>query len=396
MLLIPCLTMDTSSSAAVAVGCCILVTVLHAGLLQPFFSVQLELERIEPTRRTHNTSPGDNNYYTAATNISKHSPPNFGVAGLDGEWVHIGKNNNRSFDSPECCDWSLYKTNAVEPNCNMTFTQYMEWENSSNTEHGLYTGSLNYPAMIGYKGCACHDFVDEYEWQSPTLPPFNATETCRMLGKRTVLYIGDSTAHEAASTLMNSFRPAGETCQTQITFALSDTLIGRKYGALNRGRRWTTRVEMVQPDIIILSVGAHIVTNDTIYMNVIDQVFSEIEAMKKNIPPHVKFAWQTQVPAGCSEKITSPQNVNFAGELSMELSDYNHGQFYQRDLMLISRLQAIGMPYMDLRMLYSRTDSHINGQTGAKQPDCLHVCVPGPLDVMGRLFQKLLVEFDSS
>eukprot|EP00985_Skeletonema_marinoi_P030399 scaffold31885_cov161-Skeletonema_marinoi.AAC.2 len=108
----------TSSSAAVAVGCCILVTVLHAGLLQPFSVLQLELERKEPKLRTHNTSlSGDNNYYTA-TNISKHSPPNVGVAGLDGEWVHIGKNNNRSFDSPECCDWSLYKTNAIEPNCN--------------------------------------------------------------------------------------------------------------------------------------------------------------------------------------------------------------------------------------------------------------------------------------
>ena len=83
---------------------------------------------------------------------------------------------------------------------------------------------------------------------------------CRMLGNRRVLYIGDSTAHEAASTLMNSFRPAGETCQTQITFALSDTLIGGNYGASNRGRRWTTAVDVVRPDIIILSVGAHIVS----------------------------------------------------------------------------------------------------------------------------------------
>jgi len=389
--------MKTSSAAAVAVGC-ILVT--QTVLLRSSSDDNIKLEQKEPALRTHNTSSGDNNY--TATNISKHSPQtNFGVggSGLDGEWVHIGKNNNRTFDSPECCDknfLSRRRREAIAPNCNMTFTQYMEWGNSSNKQHGLYNGNLNYPAMVGYKGCQCHDFVDEYEWKSPTLPPFNASETCRMLGKRTVLYIGDSTAHEAASTLMNSFRPAGETCQTQITFALSDTLIGRKYGALNRGRRWTTAVDMVRPDIIILSVGAHIVTNDTIYMNVIDQVLSEIEAMKKNIPPHVKFAWQTQVPAGCSEKITSPQNVTIAGEMSMELSDYNHGQFYQRDLMLISRLQAIGMPYMDLRMLYSRTDAHINKQTGAREPDCLHVCVPGPLDVMGSLFQKLLVEFEWS
>ena len=50
------------------------------------------------------------------------------------------------------------------------------------------------------------------------------------------------------------------------------------------------------------------------------------------------------------------------------------------------------MPYLDLRMLYSRTDSHVNLQAGGK--DCLHICVPGPLDVIGRLFHKLLLELE--
>jgi hypothetical protein len=27
---------------------------------------------------------------------------------------------------------------------------------------------------------------------------------------------------------------------------------------------------------------------------------------------------------------------------------------------------------------------------GGKSPDCLHICYPGPLDIVGRLFDQLL------
>ena len=56
-------------------------------------------------------------------------------------------------------------------------------------------------------------------------------------------------------------------------------------------------------------------------------------------------------------------------------------------LNLISRLQALGMPYWDMRMIYSRSDGHVSSQTN--NADCLHFC-HGPLDVMGWLFHQLL------
>lgn len=247
--------MRTSSSTAVAIGWISLTVLLPLCLLWLWNTSGIKLEQEEPTHHILRTTS------TTATNGSKHEQNRVGVADLDGEWLHNnGANKDRTFDSPECCDWGIRENKNNAPSCNVSLAQHMEWGNSSNKHHGLYTGNPNYPAMVGYNGCKCHDFVDKYEWQSPTLPPFNVSETCRMLGNRRVLYIGDSTAHEAASTLMNSFRPAGETCQTQITFALSDTLIGGNYGASNRGRRWTTAVDVVRPDIIILSVRAHIVS----------------------------------------------------------------------------------------------------------------------------------------
>ena len=138
--------------------------------------------------------------------------------GLNGEWVHIGRGNNRFFDSPECCGWADKKQNindiilGEKGKCNMNITKYME---ESKIEFGLHNGDANYLSMVGWNVCECNDFVDEYVWESPTLDKhFNASETCHMLRNRTVLYIGDSTGHEAASTLMNSFRPMGQTCQT--------------------------------------------------------------------------------------------------------------------------------------------------------------------------------------
>ena len=54
--------------------------------------------------------------------------------GLHGEWVHIGRGNNRSFDSPECCGWADRKQTINDiilgeekGKCNMNITKY--WRN---------------------------------------------------------------------------------------------------------------------------------------------------------------------------------------------------------------------------------------------------------------------------
>ena len=53
--------------------------------------------------------------------------------GLNGEWVHIGRGNNRTFDSPECCGWADKKQTINDilgeenGKCNMNITKY--WRN---------------------------------------------------------------------------------------------------------------------------------------------------------------------------------------------------------------------------------------------------------------------------
>ncbi|KAL7507617.1 hypothetical protein ACHAXN_004768 [Cyclotella atomus] len=240
--------------------------------------------------------------------------------------------------------------------------------------------------------CFCSNFTERYVWQSPNLLPhseFDPIDTCRLFGDREVLFIGDSTSFQAASTLMNTLY-AGE-CQDKIIAAGSDTLVGLSH---DRGEPWKAWVEKFDGlDIVIVSMGAHVpktlpstdVKNETICEKVVDQVLEEMEEMREQYT-HIKFAWKTQQPGGCTREILEPTNSTKAAYTIQDIR-YNWGQYYARDLYLTSRLQALGMPYLDMRMLYSRSDGHVSSQTN--NADCLHFC-HGPLDVMGWLFHQLL------
>jgi hypothetical protein len=60
----------------------------------------------------------------------------------------------------------------------------------------------------------------------------------------------------------------------------------------------------------------------------------------------------------------------------MLLLRYNHAEFFERDLYVI--FQTLGIPLLDFRMLYSRTDAHVGSQ-GERGGGYLHFCMPGPL-----------------
>ena len=137
--------MRTSSSTAVAIGWISLTVLLPLCLLWLWNTSGIKLEQEEPTHHILRTTS------TTATNGSKHEQNRVGVADLDGEWLHNnGANKDRTFDSPECCDWGIRENKNNAPSCNVSLAQHMEWGNSSNKHHGLYTGNPNYPAMVGY------------------------------------------------------------------------------------------------------------------------------------------------------------------------------------------------------------------------------------------------------
>jgi hypothetical protein len=206
-----------------------------------------------------------------------------------GEWV---LDQNKTFAAPVCCSWDEWKANPAQ--CGTTQIKSAGW----------YEGLPDRYQQVGGHACTCKGFDDKYTWRSSQeLPDWKASETCRLLGNRTVVMIGDSTMQQLASTLMNSIFPVG--CQTQIKMALSDTLIGKALGVTNRGIHWLKAVAKAKPDIVIISAGAH-VTNNTDFYRLIDTVTKETGELKKK-HPNVTVVWKTQSPAGCSADITFPK-----------------------------------------------------------------------------------------
>ena len=303
--------------------------------------------------------------------------------GVVGEWIYTP---NLTFAAPVCCSSDDPQQSLAKGQCVLEVGQPF-----------VYSGSELYQKTPGH-ACSCENrFLDEYKWQSPHLPSsFDPIKTCELLGNRTVLFIGDSSIQQTASTLMNSLVPAG--CQSQVIAALSDTLVGRG-GKLNRGagrgNTWKNYLNEIEADIVVVAVGAHIQT-DEVYWGIVEEVLNDMQELQRQ-NPYKKYAWKTQQPGGCTKEIVKPKNATIAASEVNKVGhmDYNWDLFYQRDLELISRLQINGIPYLDMRMLYSRSDAHVDSQID-NSVDCFHFCSPGPLDVVGRLFHQLLLDTDEA
>jgi hypothetical protein len=252
-------------------------------------------------------------------------------------------------------------------------------------------------------GCECSGAP--WQWFDESLETWDPRRFCALLGNRTMLFIGDSTLEQSASTLMNAAAAAG--CQEQIALAMGDTLVHRHYGNMNRGRRWTHWMDTLKPDIAIISAGAHIhCCNDSTcqhtahhcpfdysaaldghFHRVFDEVLLDIVAYQKSSPGQL-ILWKTQQPGGCTKAISD----GFGTEESQH--KYNYRTFRPRDEIVIARLRALGLPFLDLRALYNRSDAHVcSGRYSADEcPDCLHFCMPGALDILPGVLQTALAQ----
>ncbi|GAX22800.1 hypothetical protein FisN_24Lh081 [Fistulifera solaris] len=301
---------------------------------------------------------------------------------LEGVWVRTPK---KTFHNPICCPWDKSDRND-ELLFDLCGTE--NWPQSATdleqnaAQH--YTGNTSFLAQSGGHGCICHDrrnFTDDYTWMSPSLvQPFNATYTCELLGKRRVLIVGDSTGQQLASTLMNSLFHTS--CVAQFRFVQSDFLLPRKK---ERGYNITTILDRYQDatEIVLWGVGPHVYGN-------FPETLQTVVPLLLERYPHLQFIYKTQQPGGCSDEPLLDMSPDEAAQEMIKRNltwNYNYREFYDRDMFAMQYLRERSMPIFDLRMLYNRPDAHTN-----PFEDCLHMCIPGPLDVVADLFQQLLID----
>ena len=300
-----------------------------------------------------------------------------------GKWV---RDPDKKHFAPICCGSS--EGRDKHPNeCGTEPMPELSWQDPllfggsdpQATNGRLYQGRKDFFAHQEFWLCThCSDaFHDEFTWVDDELPRFDATQTCQKLNERRVLMIGDSTMTQTASTLMNALFPAG--CQTHFYVMHGDTLVGTWMGVYNRGMKWVDSVKLhftntTESGIVILSAGAH-VNNRSNYEMIINYVIEGSKEIKQ-MYPSIQIVWKTLQPGGCTQNISSEI---YSG------NDYNYGLFYDWDMYALSVLPQHGIHIIDMRMLYYRSDAHRPSAN-----DCLHFCVPGPLDVIAPLFSQLL------
>ena len=311
---------------------------------------------------------------------------------IDGNWVFRPE---KEYDAPICRE-----------NQYVHHPKMYEQDPSTPLSFGgaCYSGQAQFLAHFKDSSCRC-TATQKWRWEASSLPPFDPHRFCSLLGNRTFLMIGDSTMAQTASTIMNAVFPAG--CQVQMTMCEADTLVGKKMGHHNRGFMWTHYVDVLQPDVVMLSAGAHIFpegqnSRSTVDPNAVDRFDTMLDTVVKDTlryratAPNRLILWKTQNPAGCSENISD--GINYP-DYNGTSSWFNFHLFRARDGRAVTKLQRYNIPIIDVRMLYNRSDAHPykRGKKRKKRrkrtmPDCLHFCVPGPLDVIPPLVQQKLTQ----
>ena len=292
----------------------------------------------------------------------------------EGSWLLDAARSRKQV--PPCCGWDRHKWGG-ESDGRFMFLDYAEYCGTSpmktdpalaEIENGLsYSGREDFLVHLGGYGCSCQrfGFEDRYSWvpDNCRLLEWDAHRFCSLLGTRRLLVVGDSTVSQAASVLMNfihwGFWDVGKVgCQTQVTFANSDTLVGRELGVDNRGGNWTGLVRHFDPDIILISSGPHInrpmPLRNADFASVIKQVAHEHQT---HFPDKI-LIWKTQAPGGCTRSISDriPGPAFFS---SLPYPHYNWQQFEEWDW--LARATLTGQPnqyVLDLTPLYYRTDAH--------------------------------------
>ena len=299
-----------------------------------------------------------------------------------GKWVY-NANLTREDKSFYCCGWDNNDFLYNMPMCG--FASMQGWQN-------LMTGGPTGYIQSGGHACTCDSSAgfdsrfqvherEKYEWVPSFcfLRQWNATEFCELLGDRNILIRGDSTAMQSAATLINMLSNQykdGKGCQTHISFSYNNLL-----GALENSRQLplVDAIQRTNASIVILSGGAHFFDKAryTEHFLLLEKQILEIRASQ----PHIQFSFKTVNPGHVNcQQHTAPIDA-YLPALNNSGDIYSWNMHPAFDNFARKRARVLGMPMIEMAPLYLRPDMH---------SDCLHACLPGPLDLFAILLQNML------
>ena len=221
---------------------------------------------------------------------------------------------------------------------------------------------------------------EKYTWvpHNCSLNEWNTDRFCQLLQDKKILFVGDSTSVQTGGALMAM---TYKKCATNLYLARDDNFYGNKLIGF---------VERFKPDILIISYGPHALDDEDVRIELkhIQEMLYELGQKEKenedtNNTNSMKVLWKTINPGhsdcwnatGPVESFEIPPN-----------NQYRFDRFPVWDAMALNanityRNKSIGL--LDMSALYYRPDAHPGR-------DCLHSCLPGPIDIVGRILLQML------
>lgn len=257
----------------------------------------------------------------------------------------------------------------------------------------------------------------KWVWRSNSSCPLialNRDKLCRLIGANgNVLVVGDSINHLLQWTLLNNLLKnhsepqvvrSPSSCRTCEGFEVCSDVLGGpgkgfKVGFVRNDRispisgvnndtwknflewPWLPLLKEWNIKLLLINRGAHY-EEDDIYVKSLRQTFSVLQTLHpdllvifRNTPPgHVNC---TSYHGPISER----QHIKLDGDHSK----WHWHEFLRQNGLAKRIVEDAGYVYMDVdAMLSKRPDGHIN------EKDCLHYCLPGPLDSVVDLFYNVL------
>jgi GDSL/SGNH-like Acyl-Esterase family found in Pmr5 and Cas1p len=257
---------------------------------------------------------------------------------------------------------------------------------------GLYNyfGSNEHRSQVGGNGCTCdksqgRDTVnprEKYRWVPSTCEviQWNATQFCDLLGNRTIYLHGDSTMDQAANSLFSRIYVGNGGCAHRVFFH-------RDFAMQFRGL--SERLHDTNASIAMFNWAAHCHDDGDIasVWNTFNNSISSPKMQKVITAQNIILAWRSNHPPhhfcqGVQEP--SANDVDHYLQYNQTIDEFDWNDFSRWDYQSMDWARKLNMKILDMTPLYYRIDSHpVNG-------DCLHYCLPGPIDLFSDLMLQML------
>eukprot|EP00980_Cylindrotheca_fusiformis_P014536 scaffold3914_cov121-Cylindrotheca_fusiformis.AAC.5 len=250
------------------------------------------------------------------------------------------------------------------------------------------------------------DTFQESEWTVAdrcTFQPFNTTRLCEVLQNRTVAFLGDSISFQQYNSL--AYLTSAKDVLRFKTKCFSRTcpnFTSKLYWMRDNqatSTQWNNLVRNVDPEVIVLNRGAHFTPTDELLRELNDTLHTALK-WQEDCDARGRdcvLLWRTTAPGfpNCQQVPGPLDNAAKAEEIIANKSWYMEQEVRQKfhwwefasqnqmvedliqDFRTVQKLRIYFLDFYDLAIL--RPDHHIDDK------DCLHWCLPGPMDSANQL-----------